>query len=91
MSQEERDQKRHWWWMAASSAIGRPEMSPQKAARAADELMIEDEKRHGDETFLLDGQTNCAACKEPLEGRERVIDYDRTLVFCSDVCKAATA
>lgn len=92
------DKKQVWITLAAgalanSRLVGANMVS--LVSQVADGMVREWETRFGDVAFMLEGQSNCNACKRPLteasEGRnsgDYVVSMD-ALKFCNDECMKA--
>lgn len=87
MSTEKKE--RVWITFAAAIASSGTVLNVGQVASVADAMLIEWEARYGDGKFLLDGQSECAACHKPIEGDDFVAS-EAFLKFCSEACMRAT-
>jgi hypothetical protein len=84
--------KEQVWVMFAASAAARVS-SPEGilgAAAVADRMVAQWDARFGDAMFLLEGQSECAACKKPLPPDAEYIASGDAVKFCTLTCLQAS-
>lgn len=86
------DDKKERVWVAFAAAVASSGTVPYvaQACAVADAFVDEWDRRFGDAKFLLDGQSECMACRKPIaEGEPYVVSPD-CLKFCNAECMRST-
>lgn len=78
------------WIQFTAAALSTGQYNEKDCAKIGDTMLQEWDKRFGDAAFLLEGQSECAACHKPLtEGTLYVASSD-AVKFCNDACLKAS-